>query len=176
MLRKLFVLCCFYLLTGCETTPMLVDEHNIATLTDTPAIQFRTSGWAYTNTTNPMLLTPNSLTNAMVGVSRFKPNEALPNNGPMVPNQLNPHSIAQLLQKKLADTENLAISTTTFNNRTIVTATYMLGGRNGVEYAFAMDGYLVHVILLATPGYYYELSKAVAEDLVNSIRAYVPEK
>lgn len=163
------------LLTGCAVAPQLVDDHNVATLTDSPAIQFNTSGWSYTNTTNPFLLTPDYLTNAMLGVSRLKPGETLLNNGPVIPSDLNTESISQLLQQKLSGKENLSVSVRSINEKSVIVATYESDNKNGIEYAFPLNGQLIHVLLLASPGTYYQQGKVVSEKLVGSIRQYVPK-
>ena len=175
MKKNLILIMLAFLMVSCASTPEIVDSNNIATLTDTPAIQFNTSGWSYTNTTNPFLLTPDYLTNAMLGVSRLKPNEAFPDNGPVVPSELNSEVITELLRKKLSGKENLAISSTNINGRPVIVATYISSNKNGIEYAFSLNSHLVHVLLLATPGNYYQQGKLVSEKLVGSINEYVPK-
>ncbi len=164
-----------FLLTSCANTPQLVNDHNVATLTDSPAIQFDTSGWSYTNTTNPFLLTPDYLTNAMLGVSRLKPGETLLNNGPTIPSKLYTETIAELLKQKLAGKENLSLSLRPINGKSVVVATYESDSKKGIEYAFPLAGQLIHVLLLASPGAYYQQGKVVSEKLVGSIRQYVPK-
>ena len=112
----------------------------------------------------------------MLAVTRLKPNETFPNSGPVIPNQLSPNVITELLQKKLLDKENLAVSSATINGRSVIVATYGTSNKNGIEYAFALNGYLIHVLLLANPGNYYRQGKAVSEKLVGSIKDYAPKR
>ena len=57
-------------LGSCASTVPGVGQSDLAVLSDSPAIEFSTGGWSHTNTTNPFLLTPDYLTNAMIGISR----------------------------------------------------------------------------------------------------------
>jgi hypothetical protein len=43
---------------------------NVATLSDDPGIRLETSSWKHSNSSNPFLVMPDQLTNAMVGVTR----------------------------------------------------------------------------------------------------------
>ena len=157
------------LLSGCVTTGPSVSETNIVTLSDEPKISFSSSGWSYTDTTNPFLLTPDYLTNAMIGVSRFKVGDELLNNGPKVPATLSAESIQQLMKKRLADKAELSMSHKIVGRHTAIVATYIDGEKQGVEYAFELKGYLIHVLLLAKQGKYFEHGKMVAHKLVESM-------
>lgn len=157
------------LIGGCTSTPMTVDTNNIANLTDEPAIRFNTSGWSYTNTTNPFLLTPDLLTNSLLAVSRLKPGQHFPNDGPAVPNKLNQNAITALLKNKLASKENLVVSIDTINEKSVVVATYSEDGKKVTEYATELNGDLIHVLFMAIPGQYYQQGIIVANRLVGSI-------
>lgn len=147
-----------------------VVSHGMAKLNDTPAIQFATSGWDYANITNPFLLTPDVLTNAMVGVSRLKPGEPFLQNGPPIPTRLTPKTIKAVLAKRLKGKSGLKIKTEKIGGREVAVATYTDGDKKGEEYAFAMHGYLVHVLLLANHGSYFKQGEHVARKVVETIK------
>lgn len=144
--------------------------NGVARLEDAPAIQFETSDWDYTNTTNPFLLTPDTLTNAMLGISRLKPGEPLLSDGPAIPADLSPKTISATLAKRLRGKSGLAIKTERIGEREVVAATYTVGGRKGMEYAFEMKGYLVHVLLLAKRGPYFEAGARAARKVVATLK------
>lgn len=163
-------------LSGCVTNPSIpapprVDSNQIVHLNDSPAVEFSTSGWSYTNTTNPFLLTPDYLTNAMLGVSRLRKGEALPNNGPLVPNEMNSDSIKSVLSERLKDKSNLRIETKVINNREVVVASYSQNNKQGFELAFQLKENLVHILLLANEGQYYNQGEKVAYNIAKTIKS-----
>jgi len=162
------LLCC--LVVACATTSTIeVSSNNIVSLNDAPAIKFSTSGWAHTNTTNPFLLTPDYLTNAMLGVSRMKSGESFPNQGPVIPIKLNPDVLESLLREKLSSKSELKVSKETINNRVVAIANYADGVKNGIEYLLILDGSLVHVLLIAERGQYFSDGRNVARKVVETI-------
>ncbi len=144
--------------------------NGVARLTDAPAIQFEMPEWDYANTSNPVLLTPDLFTNAMLGISRLKPGEPFMNDGPTIPADLNPKTIHALLAKRLRDTPGVKIKTERIGDREVVVATYMAGDQKGMEYAFEMNGYLIRVLLLAKPGHYFEAGARAALKVVSTLK------
>lgn len=66
MPKMLFLLPYAFALASCTSDEQSVGDNHTVQLTDAPAVEFSTSGWSYANSTNPFLLTPDYLTNAMI--------------------------------------------------------------------------------------------------------------
>jgi hypothetical protein len=143
----------------------------LAVLTDAPAVEFSTSGWSYTNTSNPFLLTPDYLTNAMIGVSRLKPGHPLFKNGPLITESITGAEVYKVFAAHLADKSDLRVETLQIAGRDVAHAVYRQPEKNGEEYAFVLNGYVVHVLLLAKPGHYYEEGSRVAAEIVRTFRS-----
>ena len=171
-LKLIYVIATLLLITRIASAQTV--DGNIATLADAPAIQFDTSGWSYSNTTNPFLLTPDYMTNAMLGISRFKPKDFLLNGGPPIPASLDFEIISELLRKRLSQKEDLEIFNKIIGENQVVVAMYSSENQKGIEYAFHVDNRLIHILLLAKKGSYYKQGKIVAEKLVSSLKLYVP--
>lgn len=144
--------------------------NGVARLTDAPAIQFEMPEWDYANTSNPVLLTPDTFTNAMLGISRLKPGEPFMSDGPTIPADLNPKTIRALLAERLRDTSGVKIKTERIGNRDVVVATYTAGDQKGMEYAFEINGYLIRVLLLAKPGHYFDAGTRAARKVVSTLK------
>lgn len=147
-----------------------VVSNGVAKLSDAPAIQFETSYWDYSNTNNPFLLTPDTLTNAFIGLSRLKPGEPWLNNAARVPVRLDTVTIKAALAKRLGNKTGLRIKAEMIGKREVVVAQYDEGDKRGAEYAFGLRGYLVHVLLIAKRGSYFDSGERVARKLVETIR------
>lgn len=119
----------------------------LAVLTDVPAVEFSTSGWSYTNTSNPFLLTPDYLTNAMIGVSRLKPGQPLLKNGPLITEDITSAEVRKALAAHLVDKSELRMETLQIAGREVAHAVYRQLEKNAEEYAFVLDGYVIHVLL-----------------------------
>ncbi|NIR28506.1 MAG: hypothetical protein GWN84_04115 [Gammaproteobacteria bacterium] len=144
-------------------------DQGVVELADEPAVRFRTSGWDHSNTTNPFLLTPDRLTNAMVAVSRLASGQPFLDGGPVIPEALDAKTVRAVLAARLEGKEDLRISTESIGDREIARAAYRDGGRRCVEYAFEMRGYLIHVLLLARPGAYFAAGTVVARKVIETI-------
>ena len=44
--------------------------------------------------------------------------------------------------------------------------------KNGEEYAFVLNGYVVHILLLAKPGHQYEEGSRAAAEIVRTLRPH----
>jgi hypothetical protein len=53
-------------------------ERDSAVLTDRPRCRFAWPEWDYTNITNPLLLTKNTLDKSMIGIMRIRAGDTLP--------------------------------------------------------------------------------------------------
>jgi len=156
---------------GCASPAQNNVNTGVAVLSDSPAIEFKTGGWSYTNTTNPFLLTPDYLTNAMIGVSRLKPGEPLLKGGPIISTSLTTAEISPLLADRLSSKTDLTLETLTLGGREVVHAIYKDNEKMGQEYAFVLNGFVVHVLLIAKSGSYYEAGSGVVVKIVESIKA-----
>jgi len=143
----------------------------VVTISDAPAVAFHKADWSYANTTNPFLLTPDSLTNAMIGVSRIEKGRPLLRGPSIVPATLDVASIRAALLDRLTGRPNLSIYVETIGEREVVVASYGDASRASLEYAFEYNGYLAHVLLSAKPGSYFDRGKVVATGVVKSFAA-----
>ena len=168
---RLLILSPFLLfIAACVTTNPQV-SNGVAVLSDDPPIEFSTSGWQHTNTTNPFLLTPDSLTNAMIGVSKLRSGDFYRgNDGPRVPDALDTSSIRSMLREELRDKTDLNLSTGSLGGRDVVKALYADGDKLGLEYAFELEGYLISVLLRAKPGAYFDRGTKAANRIVETMR------
>jgi hypothetical protein len=148
-----------------------VDDRQVVHLEDSPAVEFSTSGWAYTNSANPFLLTPDDLTNAMVGVSRLRKGQSFLKDGPVVPEQLDLAAIEKVLSERLKGKEDLEITSGSMDKREMVFARYKQGERRALEIAFALKEHLVHVLVLAKEGRYHERAERVAINVAKTMKA-----
>jgi len=142
---------------------------NVATLTDSPSIRFETSGWSHSNTTNPFLLTPDKLTNAMVGVTRLRPGQPFLTDGPVIPKSLDAATVQVLLAERLRS-KHATVSTETIGGRAVAVAKYADAYTRRVEYAFPLKDHVVHVILIAKEGRYFDSGNAVARKVVQTLK------
>jgi len=143
---------------------------NLATLSDAPGIKFETSGWKHSNSSNPFLLTPDELTNAMVGVSRLRPGTPFLTNGPVIPKSLDAATVQVLLSERLRGKSNLSVSTETIGGRQVAVARYSDPYSRRIEYAFALKQHLVHVMLIAKEGRYFDSGNQVARKVVQTLK------
>lgn len=79
-------------------------------LSDAPSAVFNTSGWSNTNSSNPVILTPDLLTNAMIGVSRLAKGQPLLRSQVTVPESLDVESIRKAVNERLRGKANLSIN------------------------------------------------------------------
>ena len=143
---------------------------NVATLTDAPGIRFETSGWSHSNSSNPFLLTPDQLTNAMVGVTRLGPGQPFLTNGPVIPKSLDAATVQVLLTERLRGKPNVTVSTETIGGRQVAVAKYADAYTRRVEYAFPLKEHVVHVMLIAKEGRYFDSGNQVARKVVQTLK------
>jgi hypothetical protein len=159
-------------LLACSSIGLSAGRPELAVLSDAPAVEFSTGGWSYTNTSNPFLLTPDYLTNAMIGVSRLKPGQPFLKNGPIISEALTPEEMSKALAARLAGKNDLHVETLTIAGRDVAHASYTEPERNGDEYAFPFNGYVIHISLHAKRGRYYEEGTRVAAEILRTLRAH----
>jgi hypothetical protein len=143
---------------------------NVATLLDDPGIKFETSGWKHSNSSNPFLLTPDQLTNAMVGVTRLAPGQPFLTNGPVIPKTLDAATVQVLLAERLRGKAKLSVSTESIGGRQVAVARYADPNTRRVEYAFALKDHVVHVMLIAKEGRYFDSGNQVARRVVQTLK------
>jgi hypothetical protein len=161
----------FLLLTAVPgTADELHIKGNVATLTDDPGVRFETSGWKHANSSNPFLLTPDQLTNAMVGVTRLRPGQPFLTNGPVIPKSLDAATVQVLLAERLRGKPNVSVSSETIGGRQVAVAKYADAYTRRVEYAFPLKEHLVHVILIAKEGKYFDSGNQVARKVVQTLK------
>jgi len=156
----------------CGSAVLAGGRHETTVLSDPPAVEFANIGWSYTNITNPYLLTPDYMTNAMIGVSRLKPGQPFLKDGPIISDTLTPEEMSKALSTRLSGKEDLKVEIIDVAGRRVAHAAYTQPDKIGEEYAFALNGYVVHVLLQAKPGRYYEDGTRAALEIVRTLRAH----
>jgi hypothetical protein len=142
----------------------------VATLNDDPGVKFETSGWKHSNSSNPFLLTPDQLTNAMVGVTRLAPGQPFLTNGPVIPKSLDAATVQVLLAERLRGKSKVTVSTETIGGRQVAVAKYADSYTRRVEYAFPLKNHVVHVMLIAKEGRYFDSGNQVARKVVQTLK------
>lgn len=155
--------------SGCANTAPTVDDRGYVALSGQPGIAFQTSGWSYTNTENPFILTPDYLTNAMVGFSRLQAGQAVLQGGPPVPEQINETTIRRVFEEKLGSRGDLEIQTQNIGSRTVVIAWYEDEEKYRQEYGFELGGVLLHVLVVANHGEYANGAEQVARTAIETM-------
>ena len=168
-LRFITLLFPIILLASCASTEPRVSERGFATLHDEPRITFHTSGWSYTNTTNPFLLTPDYLTNAMEGISRFKVGDSLLQNGPVVSEPINKEAIRELLNERKKSEDDLVITDKQIGSHDVVVAEYSDEEKIRKEYALELNGFLLHILVVANHGNYSSSAEAVVQRIIETV-------
>ena len=155
--------------SGYATAAPTVDGRGYVTLSEQPAITFQTSGWSYTSTENPFILTADYLTNAMVGFSRLQSGEPVLRGGPPVPEELNENTIKRIFEEKLGSESSLEIRTQHIGSRSVVVASYGDEEKSRQEYGFELGGALLHVIVVANHGQYAREAEQVARTAIETM-------
>lgn len=168
-------------LCGCASDPakqenmVRQDGAGTITLTDAPTVSFTVGDWQASNTSNPLLLTPDLLTNALLAVSRLQPGQSLLADGPDIPARLDTDTLKGLMSERVAAKGATSIRTHQMGRYQVVMADYQKSAdgvlRQYREYAFILNGMVVHLLLVATPGRYYESGVHEAETLIQSLVA-----
>jgi hypothetical protein len=143
---------------------------NVATLMDEPGIKFETSGWKHSSSSNPFLLTPDQLTNAMVGVTRLGPGQPFLTNGPVIPKTIDAATVQVLLAERLRGKSKVTVSSETIGGRQVAVAKYADAYTRRVEYAFPLKDHVVHVMLIAKEGRYFDSGNQVARKVVQTLK------
>ena len=165
--------------TGCIAIPDIpadpyadphVDENDIAYLKDLPAVKFSTYGYSFTDTPNPFILTADYLNNSMIMVSRLKVGEIILKGDTKVPQDLSLIAIKKAIEKRLKNEDELRLFIKKMNGYDVVVANYRKKERIGVELAFEFKGYLLHILLLAKEGNYFNHATHVVSNIVNTLQ------
>jgi|GEM_PF-2876141 len=157
------------IVSGCASTAPMVDGRGYVALSGQPSITFQTSGWNFTNTENPFILTPDYLTNAMVGFSRLQAGQPVLRGGPPVPDQINENTIKRVFEEKLGSESSLEMHTRDIGSRTVVVASYEDEEKYRQEYGFELGGVLLHVIVVANHGQYAREAEQVARTAIETM-------
>lgn len=169
------------LLSGCASDPAKQESvlhkagSDTITLTDAPKVSFAVSGWQAGNSSNPLLLTPDLMTNALLAVSRLQPGDNLLADGPFIPAPLDMETLERMMSERAASKGAFSTRTHQMGRYQVVVADYQKA-MDGVmhqyrEYAFVLNGGVVHLLLVAKPGRYYESGTKVAEQVIESLVA-----
>jgi hypothetical protein len=135
-------------------------DGDIVFLTDRPRCRFAWPGWDYTNITNPLLLTKNTLDRSMIGIMRVRAGDTLPRGKTKVTATMGTEQITALLRENVQGrgqrVESLTADDTTVSGMPAVRLRYThpgsLGRKHAVEYGFVKDGYFFYLIFLAVDG------------------------
>jgi hypothetical protein len=130
-----------------------------AILTDPPRCEFAWLGWDYTNITNPLLLTKNTLDRSMIGIMRIPVGGTLPRGKTRISADMTAQQISALLRENLQARPE-KIESVTFGHSTIagvqaVRLRYtQLGSptRRGEEYGFVRGAHFFHLLFVAAEG------------------------
>ena len=131
-----------------------------ALLTDRPRCRFAWPDWDYTNITNPLLLTKNTLDRSMIGIMRVRAGDTLPRGKTKITATVGTEQIAALLRENVQGrgerVESLTTDNTTVSGIPAVRIRYTEPGsparKRAVEYGFVKDGYFFYVLFRAVDG------------------------
>src|SRR5437868_2352154 len=84
-----------------ELQAALQREGDSAVLTDRPRCRFAWPGWDYTNVTDPILLTKNTLDKSMIGIMRIRAGDTLPQGKTKVSATMTTQQIGALLRENV---------------------------------------------------------------------------
>jgi hypothetical protein len=139
-----------------ELHAALQREGDSAVLTDRPRCRFAWPDWDYTNVTNPLLLTKNTLDKSMIGIMRIRAGDTLPQGKTKVGATMTTQQIGVLLRENVQGRgqriESLAADDTTTAGVPAVRLRYTQAGKRAVEYGFMKSGYFVYLIFQAVDG------------------------
>ncbi len=131
-------------------------EGDSAVLTDRPRCRFAWPDWDYTNITNPLLLTKNTLDRSMIGIMRVRAGDTLPQGKTRISATMTPQQIAALLRENVEGrgqrVEALTAGDTTVAGVPAVRLRYAQAGKHAVEYGFVKNGYFFHLLFQAVDG------------------------
>jgi hypothetical protein len=143
-----------------EVHAALQREGDSAVLTDRPRCRFTWPDWDYTNITNPLLLTKNTLDRSMIGIMRIRAGATLPQGKTKVSASMGTQQIAALLRENVQGrgehVESLASSDATVSGVPAVRITYTRPSsparKRAVEYGFVKGGYFFYLLFQGVEG------------------------
>jgi hypothetical protein len=128
-------------------------------ITDSPQCEFAWLDWDYTNITNPLMLTKNTLDKSMIGIMRIPVGDTLPRGKTRISAKMTSQQIGALLRENLqARPEKIGSITSapsTVAGSRAVRIRYVQAGnptRRGEEYGFIRSGHFFHLLFLAVEG------------------------
>jgi hypothetical protein len=152
-------------------------EGSDAVLTDRPRCRFAWPDWDYTNITNPLLLTKNSLDRSMIGIMRIRAGDTLPRGKRKVAMKMTTQQITSLLRENLqgrgSDIGSISFSRATIAGTDAVRVSYAQRGKpakRGVEYGFLRDGHFFHLLFVANEGPDYASEQKDFERVASTFR------
>src|SRR5438034_2064742 len=148
-----------------------------AILTDPPRCEFAWPGWDYTNITNPLLLTKNTLDQSMIGIMRIPVGGTLPRGKTRISARMSAEQISALLREDLQarpeKIESVTSSRSTVAGVHAVRLRYtQLGSptRRGEEYGFVRGGHFFYLLFVAVEGPAFASAQKDFERVVSSFR------
>ena len=158
-----------------ESAP--VPEGELLRLTDDPPVVFHRSGWGWANTSSPVILTPDTILNAMIMIGRWKQGTHMPD-GREVPAILNEEGLRSFIEASLRSqrsekTSEEEVLREEIGDREAVIARYRKEGKPNAMFAFAFADHLVYLVLIAKDDDYFERGMRVARGVVESMATAV---
>jgi len=148
-----------------------------AILTDPPRCEFAWPGWDYTNITNPLLLTKNTLDKSMIGIMRIPVGGTLPRGKTRISADMTAQQISALLRENLQarpeKIESITFGRSTVAGMRAVRLGYtQLGSptRRGEEYGFVRGTHFFHLLFVAAEGPAFASEQKDFERVVSSFR------
>jgi hypothetical protein len=132
-------------------------EGDNVVLTDKPRCRFAWPEWDYTNITNPLLLTKNTLDRSMIGIMRIRVGDTLPRGKTKVSATMSTQQISALLRENVLGrgqrVDSLTADNTTISGAPAVRLRFTEPGsparKHAVEYGFIKGGYFFYLLFSA---------------------------
>ena len=161
-----------------ESHAALQREGDSAVLTDRPRCRFAWSDWDYTNVTNPLLLTKNTLDRSMIGIMRIRAGDTLPQGKTKVSANMTAQQITALLRENLQGrgqrVESLTVAAATVGGTPAVRLTYTQPAlpvrKRAVEFGFMKNGYFFHLLCVIADGPDYSRELKDFQKVVSTFR------
>jgi hypothetical protein len=148
-----------------------------AILTDPPRCEFAWPGWDFTNITNPLLLTKNTLDRSMIGIMRIPVGSTLPRGKTRISAGMTAQQISALLRENLQarpeKIESVTSGHSTIAGVQAVRLRYTQVGsptRRGEEYGFVRGAHFFHLLFVAAEGPAFASEQKDFERVVSSFR------
>ena len=132
-------------------------EGDNVVLTDKPRCRFAWPEWDYTNMSNPLLLTKNTLDRSIIGIMRIRAGDTLPRGKTKITATMSTQQISALLRENVLG-RGQRIDSLTADNTTISGAPAVRlrftepaspARRRAVEYGFVKGGYFFYLLFSA---------------------------